>query len=95
MVCSVIYLHLKPIEEMGKERGHMQTLRLISGIILLALSLVCICDTVREMALGNYGMGAPRFWAAVVFHPGCGLIALALLNGVRRGKRDAEKEGLT
>jgi len=64
----------------------MRTMRLISGIILLTLSLICIADTVREMAQGKYGMGARRFWAAMVFHPGCGLAGLALLSGARGGK---------
>ena len=57
----------------------MRTGYLAGGVVLLALSLVCIVTTVVGMAAGQYGMGARRAIAAYVFHPVTGLAGLACL----------------
>ena len=57
----------------------MNKLCLVAGTVVLLLSIVCIGGTVIEMAKGEYGLGAARFWGAAGFHAVSGVVAALLL----------------
>ena len=59
---------------------------LISGTVLLLLSVSCIVWTVVEMASRKFGMGTLDFWGAVVFHAVSGMAAAFLLYKAHQGK---------
>ena len=64
---------------------------LAGSVILFALSFACVIGTVVEVIAGKYGMGALRFWSAVVFHAVTAAAALFLLAKARRGLPKAEE----
>ena len=65
---------------------------LIGSVILFVLSLGCISVAVIRVVQGVFGMGSPGLWGAVAFHVVTALVAMFLLDGAVRAKREAGEE---
>ena len=70
----------------------MKIFFLLCSVGLFVVSVGCITTAVVDMARGEFGLWAGKFWGAVVFHVLTMIAGLACLEKMRSVKSKADTE---